>query len=311
MRGFQRTFVGTFVGVWLVATSANAITINLNYKDTTGSFHPDAVRAFTAQEIAVIDQAKAYWQGAIASGETFNVDVVLANLTPGRLGEARPGGSGMGTPIGGTILFDDRVGPETLFFVDPTPAANGEYPVTGFPATRLLADAISPALGLFDFLTVAEHEFGHILGISSFYASFANNVINSLVPPDPSALPVYVFQGAPALGNPADYLAGFAFTNGGVYLDQNEEDAGEGGSVGGKPSHLGDTFAGGVSAGLFLEDLMNESLGTGERLLIADVDLDILEDAYGYTVVPEPSSLALLGAALLVLVGLTRFRSPV
>jgi hypothetical protein len=122
-------------------------------------------------------------------------------------------------------------------------------------------------------------------------------------------LPVYVFQGAPALGNPGDYMAGIAFTNGGVYLDQSEEDGEEGSSSGGKPSHLDDMFAGGVVAGLFGADLMNESLGTGERTLVADVDLDILEDAYGYTVVPEPSSYLLLVGALFGMIALRSRRA--
>ena len=90
MQGFQRIFVGTFVGVWLAAASAHAVTIKLHYKDTTANPHRDAIRAFTPQEIAIVDEAKTYWESVITSGEIFNIDVVLGNLTMGRLGEARP-----------------------------------------------------------------------------------------------------------------------------------------------------------------------------------------------------------------------------
>ena len=305
MQGSTRALGALVLGLTLAAP-AHAITINLNYKDTAGNFHPEAVRGFTNQEMAVIDQAKAYWEGAVVSSEVFNIDVVLGSLTPGRLGEARPTPGSAASPTGGTILFDDRTGGVPAFFVDISPAGNSEYPLGGSPPTYLLADSSSLAFGLFDMLTVAEHEFGHILGISSFYQSFSNNVQNSQVPPDASSLPVYVFPGAPSLGSPSDYMAGVVYTHGGVYLDQNEEDDEEGSSSGGVPSHLADYFAGGASAGLFTADLMNESLATGERILIADVDLDILADAYLYAVVPEPSTYLLLGTALVGLATLRR-----
>ena len=50
-----------------------------------------------------------------------------------------------------------------------------------------------------------------------------------------------------------------------------------------------------------VSDLMNEQLAKGLRKPISDLDLQVLEDAYGYTI-PEPTTLALLGPGFAVVV---------
>lgn len=60
------------------------------------------------------------------------------------------------------------------------------------------------------------------------------------------------------------------------------------------------------SAGFFPDDLMNPTTDLSARYIESDVDLDILHDAFGYAVIPEPTSLALLLAGI----GTSALRRP-
>jgi hypothetical protein len=266
----------------LAPSPAAAIIINLTY-ETPDVTRPDVVRPFTQAEIDVIDQARHFWEQRIDSPETFGISCAVVDLPGSRLGEARPDPADpSGTPVGGRILFDARTGMgQKVFFVDPTPDESSEYQaVHGGPPTALATnDPTSPAYDRFDLLTVAIHELGHVLGMSSSYANYAGQI-----QPSPDTSPnqkVYVFAGLATLGDPvADYRAGVFFTNGAIYLPTSDEDPNEGGSTGGDPSHLDDIDFGGAAAGLFPLNVMNESLQLGERFLIADPELDVLADAY-------------------------------
>ncbi|MFQ5530966.1 MAG: PEP-CTERM sorting domain-containing protein [Gemmatimonadota bacterium] len=163
-------------------------------------------------------------------------------------------------------------------------------------------------------MSLTIHEFGHILGFSSAFADFAAGII----PSADNARSIYVFGSDPTLGDRTlDYLASTAPNStmwGAVYMpdigtganSEGEDAATEAGSVGNFPSHLDDrSLAQPPSAALFPMDVMNSALNMSERRLISFADLDILSDAYGYTVVPEPGTLPLV---LLGVLGLAAAR---
>ena len=80
-----------------------------------------------------------------------SIDVSIANLAGARLGQT----------IGNSITIDSNAA-NYGWFVDATPADNGEFGLVG--SEGLLAVGDSAAAGRMDLLTVVLHEIGHVLG---------------------------------------------------------------------------------------------------------------------------------------------------
>ena len=265
---------------------ASGLTINLQFS------------GFSPAEEAVLTQAASYWEAGITSAGTVTIQTQSAPLSGGLLGLASNYSvDGSGVPTGGTIQVDNTPG---VFFVDPTPADNSEFIGNVSPPTYFQADPLGSAAGLVDLLTLGIHEIGHVLGFSSAFSNLSSNIQFYAG----SSQYVYVFQSTPQLGSTADYdpiggaLVAYGGSFGGVFMPQNDPDNEEASGQTGVPSHLEDVFGGSLVAGTFTVDVMNPTLGSDERILIAPVDLDILADAFGYSVVPEPSTFALLALGL-------------
>ena len=115
----------------------------------------------TQAELApIVKQAIANWE---ALGLTKN-EVSELNQVQFRI--ANLGGNGvLGlTGMGSTLVSLDATAAGYGWFIDATPATNGEFSKAAGPY-QLDAAAGSPAFGHMDLLTVVEHELGHVLGL--------------------------------------------------------------------------------------------------------------------------------------------------
>ena len=305
-------YIAIVLTLLVAATAVEAITINITYDDAMGN--PSSSGTFNAGEKGVISQAVSQWQSSITTAGVMNITVLKSNLGGNLLGLASNYTSSLGdsdfdgklngVSTGGLIQLDDRTGiGEVPFFVDNTPTDNTEYGA-GNTAYHFLAPNASPAKNFYDMLSVAKHEVAHVLGFTQSFDNFFDNLAPSPVVAEGNRW-VYVFGGAPSIGPAAQYLPDatqiVGFLNGGVYMREWEESVTGPGPV---PSHV-DEYTGppgpappatgiGAIAGFFPDDLMNPLTNLGERMIESDVDLDILADAYGYTVIPEPTVLSLL-----------------
>jgi hypothetical protein len=315
-----RTWLRTYLFVALaciavaVVPSAQAININITYDDQMQD--PNSTGTFNVAEKAVISQAVGQWQNAITSAGAVNITVLKSNLQGSllgfasnyvtNLGDTDHDGWLNGTPTSGMVQVDDRLGPgEIGFWVDPTPGDNNEFQ-PGNTNYHFTSPAGGACNGLYDMLSLVKHEVAHVLGFSSSFDNFFDVLTPSFVPAEQNRW-LYAFRGPPAIGPAAQYkpgIAGQGYANGGVYMREWEDPVSGPGPT---PSHI-DWYTGlvppvppasgiGGVAGFFPDDMMNPALLLGERTIESNVDLDILADAYGYTVIPEPATLSLLALA--------------
>lgn len=323
-RSVRYSILVSLLGIVLLGTPcAQALTISVTYDDNMQD--PNSTGTFNAVEKAVITQAISQWQNSICSPGNVNVTILKSNLAAPLLGfadsytstlgdtDVPPDGLLNGTPTGGRIRVDDRLGPGELpFWVDATPADNAEFNPgnTNYHFTAIPGGA---AAGAHDLLSLVKHELGHVVGFSGTgFNNFAAGVAPSPVGGEAQRW-LYAFGAAPTLGPPAQYLPGI-LPFGGVYLREQEDPPCW--TPGPFPSHVDECplplgpAGPGVAAGFFPDDLMNPTLSLGERVIESDVDLDILADAYGYCV-PEPSTVVLLvTAAIGLLICARRRRGP-
>ena len=245
----------------LVPLAPGAITFTLDFVDAAG-------QAWDAVSEAVVTTAANEWGALFVGDHAITVTVTFANAgTGGYLGQWEGGKSYFVgdnvTPWQNTThtlrfnadLLNNPGGPDLWF--DPTPAT---------------ADDLVGSY--WDALSVARHEFGHLLGFTGrgFYV-------------DNAGTPFEVDHWGDLLTDSPS----LTFDAGGLAVPMYSD---------------GHTANSGIAAA----DLMNPSLLNGVRREISTLDLQMLSLAYGYALIPEPSAGAALVGGFFLFAGIRRRR---
>lgn len=129
--------------------------------------------------VTIFNAAADWWELAIGDTHTVAITYSWAGLGAGTLGQHQLTGQG-GTPnreTTATIQFNNALG--ISFFLDTSPKFHTEYQSFATSSSNLgggvintgrvwtATNALSPAFGAWDLFSVALHEIGHALGLSS------------------------------------------------------------------------------------------------------------------------------------------------
>lgn len=144
---------------------------------------------------AIFDTAAKWWESVIHDPYAVIINYGWADLAGGALGAHSLVSQG-GSPnreTQGSVRFD--ADDSTFWFLDPTPMASEEYlsfhktnaDLGGGPMNigREYNNAIGPAAGAFDLLTVAKHEIGHALGLSAANTAYQAETFDGDIDIDP------------------------------------------------------------------------------------------------------------------------------
>jgi hypothetical protein len=236
-----------------------AITFNLTFDNSN-----EAGLTWDSDQISVVTQAANEWGVLFNESYTIDVDITFTNATTeGYLGQWQ-GNYSAGTLVGDNIRPWENSDHEIRFNADLMDSELDHYL---WWDDDTATDTV--ASNHWDALTVARHEFGHLLGFSgTFYGDNIQDVDEDLV--------------WESLVDESHY---FDPTGLNVLLLEDH-------------AHIANS---GVGAG----DLMTSALTNGTRLDISTLDLQMLTLAYELTVVPEPATLSF--ATILLSLGLTQF----
>lgn len=152
---------------------ADALTIVRNFSGGTASSNQNGAGTLTS----IFNAAADVWEAAIGDAHVVTLSFGWANLGSGTLGQHSMGTQG-GTPhreTAGTIQFSNNAGID--WFMDSTPFDGSEYTTYTESTANLGGGVLNTgrvytggtgfAAGNTDMMSVALHEIGHALGMSS------------------------------------------------------------------------------------------------------------------------------------------------
>lgn len=234
----------------LAAAAQASITFNLNFVNGTSTW--DSTRQ------AVVTQAANEWGNLFVDHYTIDVDVTFASAgTGGFLGQW----SGARSFFIGDDIKPWQNTTHTIRFNSDLLSTSLDNYLWWDPN---LGDNMDQPFKAWDALTVARHEFGHLIGFTdNFYVDNINTA---------SEIDFWANQ----LSGPSGAKI---FDAGGLNV----------------PLYSDDTHTLDLDTGTLADnDLMNPTLANSIRLPISSLNIQMLEQAYGYDLIPEPSALSLI-----------------